>query len=175
MVSEPSDIFIASTAVLSFVAMAYSLFSMNKDKGNANDSIFGDGMYQCWSGLYNSSDLTLYITIVREKMSSIEKNLKWIQWNGSTDASVVSRDFYLGNADPSFSWSYEQREFDTKCSVRETMTDGWDSLIQMKITATVKNIPEEGMNEWLKEVLLAKKIHWQKTLISKEEFTSMFG
>jgi hypothetical protein len=61
-----------------------------------------------------------------------------------------------------------------EATVKETMTDGWNSVIQLKIVAYVKE-SETDMNLYFKKLLQESRIEWQKTLFSKRQFLEEFN
>lgn len=181
---ESSSSLLPTTLFLTFMAVGYSLFYMKKKLDeltvqkkdiDEEDSVEPD-VYQSWSGTYADGEDSLIITIVREKIHPKKKNIAWMDWDGTTDSSVISRNFYLGNSDPSFIWSLEKRDFDTKAWVSETMIDGWESVVRMKLTAFMRDeISSERMNVYLKSWIENEKIDWQKTLLTKQEFEAIFN
>ena len=170
-----------STIFLSFSAILYTLYVFKqqieslttKKKDIDVDDMVQEDMYQAWSGSFADGEDSLLITIVRQKENLKRKNDEWIGWDQSNDASVTARDFYLGNQDPSFSWTLQKRDDDTHAFVKETMMDGWNSVIYMKLDAFLKE--KENVNEFLKRLLCEEEIEWQKILMTKEEFTVLFA
>ena len=173
-----------STCFVSFTAIFYGLFYLKqkvekllleKEEEKNTDADIDFDVYQGWNGTYADGDNSLLIQIVRMKESSKRKNANWIDWDGEDDSSTVSRNFYLGNADPSFSWLRKVREDDVQGLVQETMTDGWSSLIRMKIECFVEQSEDMDMNLFLKNLIAQNKIEWTKILFTKEECRTIFG
>lgn len=182
VVQQSSNGLLSTTLFLSFVGVGYCLYMLKKKVDtldttkqdiDENDTLEED-MYQAWSGAFADGDNSLLVTIVRQKVCTKKANSVWVDWDGEDDASVVTRNFYLGNSDPSFSWTLKEREDDTQGIVKETMTDGWNSIIQVIITAFVKN-KEVDMNSYFKQLLEDNKIEWQKTLFSKRDLDEMIN
>jgi len=183
MVADHSSSSLLSTTLfLSFLAVGYCFYSL-KTKVDTLDHTKQDideeetleeDMYQAWSGAFADGENSLLVTIVRQKVSTKKANSVWVDWNGDEDASVITRNFYLGNSDPSFSWTLQKRETDMEATVKETMTDGWNSVIQLKIVAYVKE-SETDMNLYFKKLLQEGRIEWQKTLFSKRQFLEEFN
>ena len=183
MVADHSSSSLLSTTLfLSFLAVGYCFYSL-KTKVDTLDHTKQDideeetleeDMYQAWSGAFADGENSLLVTIVRQKVSTKKANSVWVDWNGDEDASVITRNFYLGNSDPSFSWTLQKRETDMEATVKETMTDGWNSVIQLKIVAYVKE-SETDMNLYFKKLLQESRIEWQKTLFSKRQFLEEFN
>ena len=184
LLAESSTTFLSTTLLVSFAVIGYSLYSMKKKveeltstKQDINeDDILDENMYQSWAGTYGDSEESLIITVLRQKVCSKKANRAWLDWDGSSDASVISRNFYLGNSDPCFVWTVTQRETDTKATVKETMTDGWNSLIQVKLAAFVKELStSDQFNAFVKKLIEEDKIVWKKSLLSKGEFKYLFN
>lgn len=175
---------LSTTLLLSFSAIAYSFYilktelSLLKETKQDIDSSgeIEETVYPSWSGSYADGEDSLLITIVRQKFCSKKKNDAWVSWDGADDASVVSRNYYLGNSDPSFDWNIQEREFDTKATAKETMTDGWDSLVHIKLTAFVNKSIQTStdVNTFLKRLLEQNRIEWQKTLVELREYRDIF-
>ena len=147
-----------------------------KKKDNNEDEYLEEDVYQSWSGTFADGTNSLIATLVWKKFHSKQKNDRWMDWDGLEDEAVVNRNFYLGNESPSFDWIIERREFDTKAVVKETFTDGWDSLVQMKLTAFVNEpLTNEGMNSFLRDIQRSNRIEWQKVVLSKTEFIEIYG
>jgi hypothetical protein len=173
----------ASTTLVSFFAIGYSLYyiknkiqeliTTKKDKDE--NELLEDTIYQGWSGAFADGEESVLITIIRQKVCTKQANTKWIDWDGSDDTSVINRNFYMGNENPNFSWNFKQRESDTEAMVKETLTDGWNSIIQQKIVAYVKDKSSDTeMNAFLKKIVNEDKIDWQKTLFTKRETEGLF-
>lgn len=128
-------------------------------------------LYQAWRGTTLAGEQpSIAITIWREKLSTVAKNRDWKSWEGESDGSCVVRDFYIGNLNPDFQWTVLEAEGVLCGSVRETMVNGWDSVVKMKIDVICDsdNMPERSslaFNHSLKEVLEQKRIIWSKELI----------
>jgi hypothetical protein len=138
--------------------------------------------YQAWQGNFTNQDIQLRIYIWRGKISTKNKNQEWISWNKreeKEDPSVVVRDFYLGNSNPEFKWLLE---CDTKelfrVIVKDTMVNGWDSLIKIDITLSCKKkeqlaefigmcnyVNDETANPVLRKCIQAGLIQWSRILI----------
>ncbi len=175
---------LSTTLFLSFAVVGYSLYYVKqnlellntKKKDIDEDDATEPNVYQSWSGTFADGENSLVATIVRMKSTTRKKNNEWMEWDGSNDASVVTRNFYLGNLDPSFTWTIKQREFDTEAIAKETMVDGWNSVIQIKLTAYVKNPwTKKELDYFLKYLFQDERIEWQKTILTKREFEQMFN
>lgn len=130
--------------------------------------------YQAWKGLCIQEDLVLAVCIVREKESSVGKNLQWMSWSEEQDGSCVVRDFYLGNSSPEFHWKIFGPDGGLRAIVEETMINGWDSVVKLEISITVsseKNLVstsgdqslQAAFNSTLKALL--PKINWSRVLV----------
>lgn len=181
--SDSRSLLMPTTVFLTFMAIGYSLVYIKqkledltaKKKDIDKDDVIEDDVYQCWSGAFADGHDSVLVTIVREKIHSKKKNTDWVDWDGSSDSSVITRNFYLGNADPSFSWSVEKRDNDTKVTARDTMIDGWESVIQIQLTGFVQEeTSSDEMNLFLKELVDHEKLEWQKTLLTKREVQTLF-
>lgn len=181
--SDSSTSLLATTMILSLASIGYMYYHMKKQmeslvvtkKDIDEKEALEENVFQSWSGTFADGSNSLIATIVWKKHHSKGKNDKWIDWDGVEDDAVVNRNFYLGNESPSFDWSLEQRDFDMKATVKETFTDGWNSLVQMKITAfVIEPKTSQEMNAFLKDLVQANRIEWQKTVIDKDEFTEIF-
>ncbi len=144
-----------------------------------------DGKYQAWQGNFLKDDIQLKIYIWRDKLSTRNKNQEWISWNkmeeakDEEDSSVVVRDFYLGNSNPEFKWLLESDMKDLyRLVVKETMTNGWNSLIKIEITLScskkehlaefvgMKNYNyDETTNAVLQKCIKDELIDWSKILM----------
>lgn len=132
------------------------------------------GKNQAWQGLWTEDDFTLSITIWRQKDSTVRKNEEWMEWNGEEDASCTVRDFYLGNSTPDFLWSVEESETEAVGRVSETLINGWDSVIQVRIRSVgpSKTTIEEkfgSFNGLLKHAIASKSIEWSRQILHSEE------
>jgi hypothetical protein len=135
-----------------------------------------EDMFQTWSGTFADGKNSLIATLVWKKENMRKENCKWLDWNGDNDGSVTNRDFYLQKENPSFDWQITKREFDTKATVKETFMDGWNSVILLKFTVFVEDEKtSQEMNLFLKSLLEAARIEWQKCILSNEEVTQIFG
>ena len=178
MIPERSDLLL-NTILLSFAGVVFVLSYLKKEldllrnqkKDIDTDDIAEKDVYQGWTGQYADGNDSLTITLIRKKISTKKMNKDWIDWDGTEDASLVSRNYYLGNASPSFEWAVEKREEDTKMEVRESMIDGWNSVIEMKMTAFVKE--EMDANSFLKRLVLENQIEWEKVLFTQEEYEEL--
>jgi hypothetical protein len=133
-----------------------------------------EGKYQAWKGSVKTPDFLITIFIWREKISTIRKNQDWLCWDGSNDGSCVVRDFYLGNSNPDFEWKLQKTEDLLHAVVEETMVNGWDSVVKLKInmgydsdeslltyTGTVDS--EDIFNAVLKKTI--HLISWERILL----------
>ncbi len=173
----------ASTTLVSFFAVGYCLYYMKKKveelsetkKDKDENDLPEENVYQGWSGTYADGQDSVLLTILRQKVCTKDSNTKWVDWDGTTDASVINRNFYMGNENPTFTWTFVHRESDIEATVKETMTDGWNSVIQQKIVAYTKDKSlNNEINAFLKKLVDEDKIEWQKTLFSKREMEEMF-
>jgi hypothetical protein len=143
-----------------------------------------NGKYQAWLGNFGKDDIALKIYIWRDKLSTRNKNQEWISWQKEKegeqeDSSVIVRDFYLGNSNPEFKWLLESDMKDLyRLVVKETMTNGWNSLIKIEITLScskkehlsefvgMKNYNyDETTNAVLQKCIQEKLIDWRKILM----------
>lgn len=140
------------------------------------------GKYQAWKGSVVNENLALTLLIWREKESTYQKNQQWVHWDGEEDGSCTVRDFYLGNASPDFQWKIGKTEVGFISTVEETMINGWDSVVKMKITLNyisdnslsefVKKDTPLTFNTVLKQCIDTKCIVWEKTLLGFTEDSS---
>lgn len=141
------------------------------------------GKYQAWKGSVVNENLALSILIWREKESTMQKNHQWMHWDGEQDGACTVRDFYLGNGSPDFQWKVGKTEFGFEAIVEETMINGWDSVIKMKIT--LNYISDDSVSEFinkkdapfsyntvLKHCIDTNCIGWEKTLVEFNAETS---
>lgn len=168
---------LSSTLLMSFIGVVFGLVYLKqqltlldtKKQDKSQEDILEEDFYQCWEGNFADGEDSLLIHIVRKKYTKKSKNMAWIQWDGSEDGSVITRNFYLGNQNPSFDWSITKREEDTLASVQEMLTDGWDCVVQIKLTAFMKEEKTNSeMNEFLRTLLINDKIEWEKSLLRIE-------
>ena len=141
---------------------------IREKKDYDEDDEIEEGVYQAWKGVtLSGEEVSIEITIWREKLSTLAKNREWKGWEGEPDGSCVVRDFYIGNLNPDFQWTVREAEGLSCGSVRETMVNGWDSVVKMKIDMLCQK--EDGLlpvwNQVLKEHLEQRKICWSKELI----------
>lgn len=129
------------------------------------------GMNQAWKGVCKQESLQTEILIWREKESTLKKNQEWLAWDGERDAACIVRDFYLGNSDPSFSWIVPSAESTFEAQMLDTMVNGWDSVIKIKICIsssteqpTLKG--SDRLNTYLKGLIEGKHIEWSRILLS---------
>ena len=139
---------------------------------------------QAWKGEFRNETIHMKIYIWRDKVSTKKKNQEWLAWNEKEeeekqDSSVVVRDFYLGNSNPEFKWLLESDMKDLfRVVVKETMINGWDSLIKLEITLNCKKKEELvhfiGMttyandrttNAVLQKCIKEKSIEWETILM----------
>lgn len=133
--------------------------------------------YQAWYGLFKDMGDKVEIHIYREKCSTIQKNLDWVAWDKTPNASTVVRDFYLGNSHPDFSWNVQEIEDHISGTVSETLVNGWDSIIKIRITtlfskkSLLQFVHQEeycGNTSWnlvLKTMIDKNLIEWSRILI----------
>ena len=180
---DSSFALLATTMILSLTSVGYIFHYFQKKISNLEetkkdideDENQEEGVYQSWSGTFADGTNSLVVTLVWKKESSRNENTKWMEWDGEQDGSVINRKFYLGNENPSFDWVITERDFDTKATVKETFMDGWNSVIELKVTAFVQQQKTgEEMNSFLKGLLEQERIEWQRCVISKEETTAIF-
>jgi hypothetical protein len=180
---DATSALLATTMILSLTSLGYIFhyfqkkiehLEQTKKEIDENENLEQD-VYQSWSGTFADGTNSLVATLVWKKESSKQENTKWMEWNGEQDGSVVNRNFYLGNESPSFDWLLITREFDTKATVKETFMDGWNSVIQLKLTAFVQEPKtKEGMNSFLRDLFQQEQIDWQRCMISKQEIIEIF-
>jgi hypothetical protein len=178
--STTGDSLYVSTLFLSFTVIFYGLHYLKQkldaleEKSNKVEETVDEDFYQAWHGTYADGDNSLLIHIARQKVCSKENNKRWLSWDGSDDASTISRNFSLGNGDPTFNWQVVERENDVHGFVRDTMTDGWNSAVHMKLDCFLS---EEGdsMNAFVKDLIAKNKIEWHKVLLSDEQFNEIFS
>lgn len=173
---------LATTMLLSLTSIGYLFHYLQqkvhdleeKTKEHANASLESN-LYQSWSGRFSDTTTNVTILLVSKKETSKRANWKWMEWNGDDDGSVLNRNFYLGNDVPSFDWEIVPGEFDTKAVVNETFMDGWESVIQLKVTACVREInTKDELNLLLQQLLQHHQIDWKRCMISNEETTAIF-
>lgn len=181
---QSSNSLLPTTLFLTFMAVGYSLFYIKnklevlaKEKKDIDEEeVIEEDVYQSWSGAFADGEDSLLVTLVRQKVHTKKKNTLWVDWDETSDSSVITRNFYLGNTNPTFSWSLEKRESDTKAVAKDTMVDGWESVILIHLSAFVKEVDSSNeMNEFLKELLEQEKIEWQKTLLTKQQMEALFN
>lgn len=130
-----------------------------------------EGKNQAWKGVCEQDSVTTEILISREKNSTFKKNQEWLAWDGERDAACIVRDFYLGNSDPSFSWILHPTSSSFSAQMLDTMVNGWDSVIKIKIQITSekeqpKFVGSDSMNAYLKSLLVTNAIQWSRILLS---------
>lgn len=182
--SNPDVSLLATTLLMSFAAVGYGfqylknqMLSIKETKQDVDESReLEKSVYPSWNGTFADGENSLIVTLVKQQFQTKRENDEWVDWDGSEDASVITRNFYLGNKNPSFEWSIQKREFDVEAIVRETMIDGWDSVVQMKVTAYVSQLFETNtdMNRYLKGLFENGLIDWQKTTIDIGEYRRIF-
>lgn len=139
------------------------------------EELVEQNVYQAWSGSFADGKNSLIATLVWKKECSRKKNTKWLDWNGEDDGSVTNRDFYIQRESPSFEWQISKREADTKGTVKEIFMDGWNSVILLKFTVFVEEEKTRNeMNAFLKGLMEANQIDWQRCILSKEEINRIF-
>lgn len=134
--------------------------------------------YQAWRGYFHDQYMKAEISIWRQKISTIRKNQEWLAWDGKEDASCIVRDFYLGNGQPDFNWTFEETPYSMHGSLEETLVNGWDSVIKFSIQLTlpprnnldfVKTEEKDTnklMNLVLQKFVRNNMIQWSKVLLS---------
>lgn len=122
-------------------------------------------MYQAWVGTFQDSLSSVVIRMIRKKKTTMEKNQAWLSSSGE-DASVITRNFYLGNSDPNFDWKISQEGLTHVAVAEEIIVDGWNSVVQICIEIRLQeNRSEEDIAKLFKTIVNDKKLHWKKTLI----------
>ena len=175
---------LATTMLVSLTSVGYifhyfrqridALESNKKDKDI--EEFVEENLFQAWSGTYADGQNSVIATLVWKKENLRKENTKWLEWNGEQDGSVVNRDFYIQKESPSFEWKITNRDFDAKATVRETFMDGWNSVILLKITAFVEEEKtNDQMNLFLKSLFDRNQIDWQKSILTRDEVTEIFG
>ena len=145
-----------------------------------------EGRNQAWKGIYNSDALSCKIYIWRDKESTKKKNREWKELDdveyadNEEDSSVVVRDFYLGNSNPEFKWVLESDMKDLfRIFVKDTMINGWDSLIKLEITISCKEkeelaryigmtnyLNDDTANAVLKKLIKENSIEWERIVMT---------
>lgn len=180
---DSTSALLATTMILSLTSIGYIFHYFQKKidcleqtkKDIDEEENLEEDVYQSWSGTFADGINSLVATLVWKKETSRKENAKWVEWNGEQDGSVVNRNFYLGNETPSFEWIMTSREFDTKAVVKETFMDGWNSVIQLKLTAFVRESKtKEEMNLFLGDLVQQDRIEWQRCMLTKQEVTEIF-
>jgi hypothetical protein len=121
--------------------------------------------FQAWVGTFQENLTTLTIRMIRKKSTTVKKNQEWLSSSGE-DASVITRNFYLGNADPSFTWKLSQEGLIYSARAEELIVDGWNSVVQLCIEFRLQeSTSEEDIARLFKQILIENKIQWKKTLI----------
>lgn len=182
---ENGNSLLATTMVLSLASFAYilryfntKLENLQKTKRDIDETeLVEPDVYQSWSGIFADGTDSLLIAIVWEKQNTRYSNQEWIEWDGEENASVINRNFYLGNNAPSFDWQIQPHNTtESKAVVKETFTDGWDSVIYLKLVSFVEGTKTSNeMNMFLKEVLSQNRIEWDRRLLSKRELTELLN
>lgn len=131
-----------------------------------------EGVYQAWSGFADSDDWALSLVVWREKESTVRANQKWIDLSGADDAACVTRDFYLGNGEPQFEWV--RPLFGEKYLVKETMVNGWGSVVRMRLDLLFKKDQEgrrddAACNAVLQQCSRDLRIRWCRCTIPAAE------
>lgn len=144
--------------------------------------------HQAWEGNFDDQGITLGIYIWRDKISTKKKNKEWEDKNemdefrdeDEEEPSIVVRDFYLGNLNPEFKWLLESDMKDMyRLVVKDTMVNGWDSLIKLEITMTCKQKEDltkfigeseykydATLNAVLKKLIKDNSIEWTRILLN---------
>jgi hypothetical protein len=118
--------------------------------------------YQAWHGAFEDMYRNTDILIYREKCSTIQKNEGWLAWDKTSDASTTVRDFYLGNSNPDFDWQVQNLDTSLCGTVSETLVNGWDSVIKIRITTTVPS--EKYLLEFLQKDSYEGNLSWNLAL-----------
>lgn len=180
---DSTSALLATTMILSLTSLGYIFHYFQKKiehleqtkKDIDEEEHLEEDVYQSWLGTFADGTNSMVATLVWKKESSRKENANWIEWNREQDGSVINRNFYLGNESPSFDWLLTNREADTKGVVNETFMDGWNSVIQLNLTAFVKEPKtKEGMNLFLGDLLQQERIDWQRCMLTKQEVTEIF-
>ncbi len=180
---EDGSTLLATTMVLSLASVAYILRYFNgkieKLEATKRDidemEAVEEDMYQAWSGTFADGTNSLVATIVWKKCNTKYSNQKWVTWDGEEDASVINRNFYLGNNAPSFDWQIQSHgATGSKAILNETLTDGWDSVVYIKIVSFLESSTTKNeMDSLLKEIVSQGRIEWERCLLSKQELTEL--
>lgn len=176
---------LATTLVLSLTTFSYILYYFDqkikrleatKKDFDMLETIEPD-MYQSWLGSFTDGSTCVLVTIVWKKCNTAKSNVEWLNWDKSEDESVINRNFYLGNTDPSFDWSISENGLShMKAEVNDMLTDGWNTLIQYKITAFIQESKtNDELNALLKKLILQGQLEWERSLISKQEVADIFA
>lgn len=146
---------------------------LREKKDFDSDEEIQEKKYQAWCGYSNcnADNVDVEISIWREKLSTQKKNNEWVSSSETSDASCTVRDFYLGNSSPEFEWQFDETTH--SASVNETMVNGWDSVIKIKIGIThdanspvsVDDSFHKKMNSILKQCMKEDTIEWSRILI----------
>lgn len=126
--------------------------------------------YQAWIGTSNFDNMSLWVCIVRNKLSIPRENTEWMEWDGTKDASVIVRDYYFDTFE-SEDWKVTEENGVASASTYETMIDGWSNVIRvyMRVSFTdsaeakpieaykmvLSKIREEGEVDWRRELTLS--------------------
>lgn len=141
-----------------------------KDDYDPDEEVEPD-TYQAWKGVTLAGEQpSMAVTLWREKLSTVAKNREWKSWEEEVDGSCTVRDFYLGNLNPDFTWKLTEAEGVLCGSVRETMINGWDSVVKLKIDVICDSdvLPDPSslaLNQLLKRFSEQNTILWSKDLI----------
>jgi hypothetical protein len=153
-------------SALGFVCIAGVALGIlyQKHKPQQNE-IYNTRMYQAWLGTYENSLTNLKITMIRNKKTDMKKNKAWMSISGE-DASVITRNFYLGNSNPSFTWKLYQEGLNWMAVAEETIVDGWNSIVKLTIEFRFQESKtQDEVTEVFTNILETNSIEWKKTLV----------
>jgi hypothetical protein len=132
--------------------------------------------YQAWVGNVTMDvGFTLTIRLWKKALTSYKKNQEWT--NEGTEHSTAVCDYYLGNRNPDFNWTFTDDTLFT-AGVSETFVDGWDNTVCLQVSVSTSDRKifsdfigetsfngDKTMNELLKKCMNDGSISWSRVLI----------
>lgn len=135
-------------------------------QGSLND--IEEGRHQAWVGRYEDveSSSKIDIRIIREKYGTFASNKDWLSWSGESNASTIVRDYYLDSFDSDYDWSIS----DTTGVLKETLVNGWNSVIHVRIEiqSSKKDITREALTQVFQRCKKTSLYTWTPELVDKE-------